>query len=832
MEKGKVKLGLSGLASYIVSYLRPGWKEIFSRLPVQIGAISVLDFTAAAILSRACFLGRFSPLGTAYAAACLCGKPLKRFRKKGFIELLPVLSGFAGAVLGGCMMGKGEPLRYISACSILAAAGLIFRGTEIYSRQWFLPCITAFSVLSTGTAFILSAGGITAADFCLMFCESLLCVICTMLYNVFRQGIPPWSTSLTTVHTVSGTLGGWTLEDNRQILTFRQRAAILGAFSSFCAVLFSFSPIFGIRPGNLLALLGVLSASCSGALPGATCGLIFGCALDLSQLSAPLYASLYGFCGLFSGIYHRRTSFLTALSFTAVNAITLVWHPEPKSALLEGFIAGTIFLLFSARFASVSKALFPSDILYAPLVPTGFDAIGYLKSKVTELTGAFSTLCRFCTPSSVQSRSSDVFDIQAESDSKINMSVFNTAIERTCRSCTIRDICWEQEYSSTRQAMTDASSAVLQRGRACAEDFPPHFSIRCIHLSDFLGNLNEATAAVSYRKRFHRRVREDNRLLCAQYDGMTRILGELMDEFRSFPEQDMSLSEKLSHRIKALGLNASAAVYREPSGRYSVRIPSCDRLSQYTSAIVSHASELLSCRMVIASSPEGLREGIQPLLLHEQEGLRAIVGAGIRPKEGEVRCGDSGICFKTPNGKLYLLISDGMGAGDFAERQSNSLAKLLESFLRSGISPQTALRLVCPAFALRSDGEAFASVDLLCIDLYSGNAEFYKCGAAPSYVLSPASPLRRITSAALPAGLFVPGTAEAECTSMELHPGDTVVLVSDGVVSGGDDADFVRILSRTFSSDTDANVAATALLDASAQNCDDATVLVLKLFAR
>ncbi len=83
-----------------------------------------------------------------------------------------------------------------------------------------------------------------------------------------------------------------------------------------------------------------------------------------------------------------------------------------------------------------------------------------------------------------------------------------------------------------------------------------------------------------------------------------------------------------------------------------------------------------------------------------------------------------------------------MGAGDFAERQSNSLAKLLESFLRSGISPQTALRLVCPAFALRSDGEAFASVDLLCIDLYSGNAEFYKCGAAPSYVLSPESPPR------------------------------------------------------------------------------------------
>ena len=68
----------------------------------------------------------------------------------------------------------------------------------------------------------------------------------------------------------------------------------------------------------------------------------------------------------------------------------------------------------------------------------------------------------------------------------------------------------------------------------------------------------------------------------------------------------------------------------------------------------------------------------------EAEPLTVSVGVAAVKKEGESISGDRGTYFKTEQGVLCVLLSDGMGSGENAARESVSTVRILERFLRAG----------------------------------------------------------------------------------------------------------------------------------------------------
>lgn len=162
------------------------------------------------------------------------------------------------------------------------------------------------------------------------------------------------------------------------------------------------------------------------------------------------------------------------------------------------------------------------------------------------------------------------------------------------------------------------------------------------------------------------------------------------------------------------------------------------------------------------------------------------IGAALRPKEGEQVCGDTVTSFRTETGLLCLLLSDGMGTGAEARKESALTARLLRQFLEAGIAPEAALKTLNTAMALRgAETGSFTTVDLLTCRTQTGEAAFYKFGAAPSYVKRKGA-VRRITGAALPVGLRS-GDASPDVTRATLAPGSFAVLISDGVADANHD---------------------------------------------
>ena len=193
------------------------------------------------------------------------------------------------------------------------------------------------------------------------------------------------------------------------------------------------------------------------------------------------------------------------------------------------------------------------------------------------------------------------------------------------------------------------------------------------------------------------------------------------------------------------------------------------------------ASQYAQLSELLESAADGAARPAAAQPLHPYQ-----LGLSLRPKRGERVSGDSASHFETDGGSLCLLLSDGMGCGEAAQRESAMAARLLERFLRAGIDAPPALKTLNSALALRAEAtDSFTTVDLLTLSLQTLEGELYKYGAAPSY-LKRGGTVRRVTCSCLPAGVQE-GAPPPEATHLRLSPGCFFVMVTDGVADADDD---------------------------------------------
>lgn len=147
-------------------------------------------------------------------------------------------------------------------------------------------------------------------------------------------------------------------------------------------------------------------------------------------------------------------------------------------------------------------------------------------------------------------------------------------------------------------------------------------------------------------------------------------------------------------------------------------------------------------------------------------------------KNGNRVNGDRGACFRGVRGDYFVLLCDGMGTGTEASRLSAETVALLEHLLRTGLAPEAALQIYNGAEVLRGT-DRFTTIDLLCLDLHSGEAVLYKWGSAPSYWRDKCE-AKKIGTAAPPPGVGVGGENTPEQYRLSLKRGEMLVLVSDG----------------------------------------------------
>lgn len=215
------------------------------------------------------------------------------------------------------------------------------------------------------------------------------------------------------------------------------------------------------------------------------------------------------------------------------------------------------------------------------------------------------------------------------------------------------------------------------------------------------------------------------------------------------------------------------------------------------------------------------------------EPLQVDVGISQRAKLSEPVSGDSfGIVRFAPH-RVLLMLSDGMGAGITAARESRLVTKMMEKLLSEGISPGIAAEIVNTALFLRGGDESAATIDVAFADLEKGYIDFLKVGAPPSFLKRDGN-LEIVRDSCWPAGLLE--YLDVNVLRRQILPGDILVMATDGITEADQDGaapgEWLYNYLQKLSLD-DAQVMADLILKGAfktscLENRDDMTVLVAR----
>jgi stage II sporulation protein E len=704
----------------------------------------VLRFILGVLFGAARIFGNYAPFGLGYIAAAGSG--------------LNGLSALFGLTLGAIAAGGFSwAAKYTAIGAMTFAALTVFKTVPIARKLWFPPLIVSIMTAVTGIVYLPDAH-FTLAGTAYYICEVILAGGAAYFY---KTALAPKASEFST-------------ENPEQ-----RRVSLLIFMSTLCVALSRVEIFETLSVGRIASVIVIMLSAYKGGLPwGAISGVAFGAVMDAASYQTlggePFFAACYALTGLVAGIFAKTGKLTFILTYIIVNAVAAFWNwtsPMREPVLYETFAASVIFFVLpNAVLTKYKERVLSYDTGVIRKI-TGLSAAArYTREKAAHAGAAFSEVHELLKTNLGG----------ATNDNDIS-SVFDVAADSVCRKCRRSSVCWSANYEDTKNILNDVTAIMQLKGGIIPDDLAPRFRERCENLQSFIAAINGELKAVLLRRMYRAKLRDSRDAVYSQFDDMSSVLYGIADSV-SAPALDRPLNAErnINLWLAGVGLDLSASAFCDANQRVHIDI-SGDDLSalRHTDDWLDKVSAAAGVLLTLSDSDVS-----DVLELAECEPLSASIGIASLRKRGEDISGDNGTFFKTDDGMLHVILSDGMGSGDPAARDSAAAVRILERFLKAGVRAETALKILGSVMTIRNeDSIGCATIDLLCLNLFNGEGKLYKYGAAPSYIRR-GNAVRRVSGDSLSAGL---ARNDPECTKLWLEPGSFAVIVSDGVAGPDDD---------------------------------------------
>ncbi len=514
----------------------------------------------------------------------------------------------------------------------------------------------------------------------------------------------------------------------------------------------------------LAFFLTLVVAEKGGALRAGAYGMLFG------TVCSPSLAPVIGIAGILCGILAKKNRVRGALVslglaiflYLRTSGLTLL-SPAPDLLL------GTLVYLLLTRLPQMPTIFVFSS---SPSLPGGILTSASLarqeredrETRIAAMSDAISSL------SGVFYQLSNRMKKPAGAEVRV---MIEGCMRKKCLTCPKTTLCWVREQTSTEGALTKMTAALCKEGILSLSDVPEYLTQRCHAMQRIITEINE-----SHIDALENAARLDKlEVISFDYRAMAKLLAAATRSHAVEHEIDPKKTKQLAHIADAIGLKRDCL---SVSGKRRIKIVAGgvrpDKISLSPREIKEAFENALD--ITLTSPRFDLEEEYVTMSLDRCRKFRVDCATLTDRKQGETLSGDTSLSFEGKEDDTYLLISDGMGSGSDAALTSRLTSIFLRSMLSAGNDRRTSLEML-NNFIRAKNLECFATLDLLCIDLLSGEGCFVKSGAAPSFILRDGR-LFRIASATLPIGI----TREIRCEEVrfDLRHGDLVVMLSDGIL--------------------------------------------------
>ena len=706
---------------------------------------SILLVGLALLLGRAVILESLMPFAIAYFAVMY-------FMRRDLYAWVAV-----ALVAGSWLAATPAPMWIALEVAVLF---LLFKGLEAYERAELstAPILVFVTTLLVQLFQVLIGEALSWYSFMMIVVEASLAFVLTL---VFIQAIP--------------------------VLTMTKKSSSLKNEEIICLMILLASVMtgavgwvmYGLSAEHIMSRYMLLLFALAGGAPlGASVGVVAGLILSLADFSAIVQMSMLAFAGLLAGLLREGGKMATAFGMllgTSILSIYIGSQADVMSSTWESAAAALLLLLTPRGIIRTISRYVPGSTEHTK---SQYDYAKRVREVTAERVSQYSAVFKQLSNSFSQLNSS--FTIKKREEEVTHF--MNAASQNVCSGCHWKHACWEGKFFHTYNMMTEMMTTVEEKGVIAAKDMPKSWTTHCKKPNDVMQELRRQYELYKNNMQWKKQIYDSRQLVSEQLLGVSQVMEDLSKEIKREGQTLHLQEEQIREAIEGLGLSV-----------YGVDIISLEEGSVDIEVYHTFARGYDECRKIIApllSDILGEHIAVKMELPPSRPGEPTLVAFGSAKqyevetgiagvaKGGDLLSGDSFSLVELGSGKLALAISDGMGNGERAKMESSAALSILQQLLQSGMDEQLAVKSVNSILLLRSSDEMFATVDLAIIDLYTAQTMFMKIGSTPSFIKR-GNQVIPITANNLPIGILQ--DIDVDFVNMQLLPGDTLVMMSDGI---------------------------------------------------
>lgn len=638
----------------------------------------------------------------------------------------------------------------------------------------------------------------------------------------------PFDIIVKTVTLLIALLGYFVLKKAYQAQFVKSKQLKFTKNEAYCSLFLLFSLISGIRTETVISFLNfhdilkffmiAMAAYYFGIGGGSATGAILGMLSGYGVEYAALLMSVYSLFGFFTGVFSKFSKFTALLGLVFSYVFSVMYFQTAGNMILlrDVLLAGLLFFLFP------EKWIRPYLDRYTYSEP--MDMVGTVNSitasRLDKLAKSFSGLSTELSHTRKNIRNA----------TKVNENtLFDFVGDRVCKRCSLKNACWQEQYSDTAEALTKAVAHLSRYGQLEEKNLSARFVRRCVRPEKIAEACKSFYELYRLNAVWKHKLSENTGAFQQQFIELSSIICELRQNIVANRYFDARLSSEIYSALGNAGyIVKEASVLKTATEHFVVQLEMapCKYQANCFPILEKIIGEILGVDMIQSDGTCGNHHCRLTFTEGEAGKLeRRVQSISKRDKEP---VGDSYIISEISRNQYVMALSDGMGSGEEASRVSTSVVTLLDEMLKAGFSGESAYRMLNSFLIASCPDVGLSTLDFMVIDFKRMTGKIMKTGACPTYIKRGLEVIE-IANTSLPAGIRC---EKPFVKTVHLRPGDIIIMISDGVMDAVDEEDWVYgVLKRNVTDDLSETVdmvAALAQKDFEKRE-DDITVLGVKI---
>lgn len=581
----------------------------------------------------------------------------------------------------------------------------------------------------------------------------------------------------------------------------------------------------------LILVMGYKYGAGAGAICGTACGIVF-CVQNGADQIATTNTIIGVMCilGICAGVFRKVGRLGSGIAFVVVN-IALGYFYEKnlmEVAAVRALASATaVFLLMPKRImypVELVKVPHEEDVVQGKVKET-------VQNRLNDFADSFKTLSKTFYGISETKGSLSKSDVNY---------IFDELSDKLCKSCKNCNACWKNNFYDTYKAAFTILGAAERRGEVRKEDVPAQFARKCLKLNEFLTETNRSLEMAKINLNWHNRLAQSREAIAGQLGEVATIIEDFSVNLYDGINIEDGIEETVKEHMKQYHMDVQTVTILEKRNKrqeYYLMARTRNGRCVTMREAATYLGQVVGKRVrPIEGSKNIVSKDYNMCVFVEDVNFKTLTGVARIPQSNETISGDNYSIIQLNNGELVMTLSDGMGTGEQACEESQSVVELLEQFMEAGFKEESAIKLINSILVLRADQQTCSTIDMSIIDLFTGMCDFIKVGAAATFIKR-GNEVEAITSTSLPVGVL--NEVDIQGVSKKLYDGDMIIMVTDGVLDcmkGKEKEKAFSELIEKMETENPQEIAEELLENAKEQNdyiaSDDMTIIVAGLWKK